>query len=88
MGVLQTSKNQDLLMSVSTNVKYKGKKNGKDPKAYDLEPKENQNYSEGALGSKRKKKFENINCPYCKRGFHHESQCIKKKIDQLYSLLK
>ena len=40
MGVLQTSKNQDLLMSDSTNVKDKGKHKGKDSRAYDLKPKE------------------------------------------------
>ena len=39
MGVLQTSKNQSLLMSNSANVKYKGKHKGKDPKESDSKPK-------------------------------------------------
>ena len=58
MGVFQTSKNQALLMSNSTNAQAKGKHKGKDPKAYDSKPKENQKSFKGALGSKKKKKFE------------------------------
>ena len=54
MGVLQTSKNQALLMSDSTNAKDKGKHKGKEPKASDLKPKENKNSSEGASVSKKR----------------------------------
>ena len=57
VGVLKTSKNQSLLMSDSTNVQDKGKHKGKEPKASDSNPKKNQNSFEGALGSKKKKKF-------------------------------
>ena len=56
MGVLQTSRNQALLMSDSTNVQAKGKHKGKEPKASDSKPKESHNYFERALGSKKKEK--------------------------------
>ena len=49
MGVFQTSKNQALLMSDSNNVKARGKRKGKEPKASDLNPKENEKYFDGAL---------------------------------------
>ena len=88
MGLLQTSKNQDLLMSYSTNMQAKGKHEGKDPKSSDSKPKDNQTSFEGASGSKKKKKFEKTRCPYCTRGFHSKIQCMEKKIDQLSTLLE
>ena len=63
MGVLQNSKNQDILMSNSTNVKDKGKQKGKDPKASYSNPRENEKTFKGASGSKKKKKFEKIRFP-------------------------
>ena len=39
MGVLQTSNNQDILMSKSANVQAKGKHKRKEPKASDSKPK-------------------------------------------------
>ena len=80
MGVIKTSKNQTLLMLDSNNVQYKGKHKGKEPKATDSKPKDNQRSSEGASGSKKKKKFEKTRCPYYMRGFHPKSQCMKKTI--------
>ena len=62
-------------------MKHKGKHKGKDPKAFDSNPKENRNSSEGASGSKRKKIFEKTKCPYCMRGFHPKIQCMKKTLD-------
>ena len=53
-----------------------------------LKPKESQKCSEGALGSKKKKKFEKTKCPYCMRGFHPEIQCMKKNIDQFSYILE
>ena len=88
MGVLQTSKNQALLMSNSNNVYTRGKHKGKDPKSTDSNPKEINKSSEGASGSKKKKKFKKTECPFCIKGFHPESQCMKKQIDQLSRLLK
>ena len=52
MGVIQTSKNQALLIPESKNLQDRGKHKGKEPKATDLKPKENQRSSDGALGSK------------------------------------
>ena len=95
MEVLQTSKNQALLMTNSallmtdsTNAQDKGRHKGKEPKVSDSKPKESQKSSEGALRSKNEKKFEKTKCPYCMRGFHLENQCMKKQIDQLLALLK
>ena len=48
MGVIQTSKNQALLMTDSNNAQARGKHKGKDPKSTNLKPKENQISSDGA----------------------------------------
>ena len=87
MGVIKTSKDQALLVTKSNKAKAKGKSNQKDPKAADPKPKQNQQTSEGASSSK-KKKFENNIFPYCAKGFHHEDNCMKKQINQLSTLLK
>ena len=78
MEVLQTSKNQALLMTESINAQDKGRHKVKDSKSSDSKPKEIHNPFEGASGSKKKKKFENTKCPYCIMGFHPENQCMKK----------
>ena len=88
MGVIQTSKNQALLLANSNNAQERWKHKGKETKNTDLKPKENQQSSGGASGSKKKKKFEKTKCPYCMRGFHPKIQCMKKTIDQLSSLLE
>ena len=88
LGVLQTSKNQALLMTDYTNVQDKGENMRKEPTAFDSKPKESQKSSEGASSSKKKKKFEKTKYPYCMRGFHPESQRMKKQIDQKSSLLE
>ena len=66
----------------------RGKHKGNEPKSFDLNPKESQKSSEGASGSKKKKKFEKTKCSYCMRGFHPEKSCVKKQIDQLSALLE
>ena len=86
MGVLRTSKNQAILVTDSTKEQDKGRPKGKEPKAYDLNPNENQNTSEGDSGSKKKKFFEKKMCPYCMRGFHPEDSCMKKTLNQLKAL--
>ena len=68
----------------SNNAQERGKHKGKETKKTESNPKENQEYSDAASGSKKKK----TKCPYCMRGFHPEIQCMKKKIDQLSTLLK
>ena len=86
MGVLQTSKNQALLVTYSTKAQAKGRNKGKEPKASNSKPKESHKSSEGASGSKKKKKFEKKMCPYCMRVFHPEDSCMKKTLDQLKAL--
>ena len=81
MGVIQTSKYQSLLVIDSTKAQVKVIPKGKDPKAYDSKPKENQKTSEGDSGSKKKKRFEKKMCPYCMRGFHPQDSCMKKTLD-------
>ena len=87
MGVIQTSKNQALLVTDSTKAQAKGTHKGNEPKVSDSNTKENQNTSEGAFGSKKKKKIEKKKCPYCMRGFHLEDSCMRKTLDQLETLL-
>ena len=72
--MIETSKNQALLMTDSNNAQARGKHKGKETKNIDSNPKENQQSSGGASGSKKKKKFRNAKCHYCMRGFHLESQ--------------
>ena len=88
MGVIHTSKNQALLVIDSNSAHERGKHKGKKTKNTDSKPKENQESFDGASGSKKKKKFEKTRCPYCMRGFHPESQCIKKTIKHLSTLLE
>ena len=88
IGVIKTSKYQALLVVDSNKVQDKGKSKGKEHKKTDSKPKENQNNSEGASRSNKKKKFEKKICPYCMRGFHLEDSCMKKRVDQLTTLLK
>ena len=73
MGVIQTSKNQALLVTDSNNAQERGKQKGKETKNIDSNPKDNYQYFSGASGSKKKKKFEKTKCTYCIRGFHLES---------------
>ena len=79
MGVINTSKDQALLVSESSKEQEKGKSKKKEPKLADSNPKQNQQTSEGASESKKKKK----KCPYCMRGFHPEDSCMKKNLDQM-----
>ena len=88
MGVIQTSKNQALFVGDSNNAQERGKHKGKKTKNNDSKPKENQKSSNGASGSKKKKKFEKTLCSYCMRGFHLEISCMKKIIDQMEKFLE
>ena len=87
MGVIQTSKDQSLLVIDSSKVKEQGKSKKKEPKATDLKPKPSQQYFEGALGSK-KKKFEKKLCLYCEKGYHLEEHCMRKQLYEISILLK
>ena len=88
MGVIKTSKDQALIVTDSTKAQAKGESKGKEPKADDSKPREDQNTFEGASSSKKKKKFEKKMCPYSMRGFHPKDSCMKKQVDQLTALLK
>ena len=88
MGVLQTYKNLALLDKYSINAQARGNEKGKETKIIDLKPKENHKSSDGASGSKKNKKFEKSLCSYCMKGFHPESSCMKKTIDQMEKLLE
>ena len=70
MGVIQTSRNQALLVGDSKNAQARGKHKGRETKNIDSKPKENKKYFDGASGSKKKKKFKNTRCTYYMRGFH------------------
>ena len=86
MGVIQTSKYQALLVTDSSKAQEKGKSKKKEPKAADLKPKQNQQTSKGASGSK-KKNFEKQLCPYCEKGYHLEDNCMRKQLDEISTLL-
>ena len=88
MGVIQTSKYQALLVTDSYKVQAKGKSKKKDPKAADSKPKQNQQTSEGAFSSKKKKKFEKKLCPYCEKWYHLEYHFMRKELDEMSTLLK
>ena len=87
IGVIQTSKDQDLLVIDSSKAQEKGKSKKREPKEADSKPKQNQQAFEGASGSK-KRKFGKRLCPYCENGFHLEDRCMRKKLDEMSSLLK
>ena len=73
MGVIKTSKYQALLVTHSTKAQAKGRDKGKKHKTIDSNPKDNHKTSEGASGSKKKKKFKKKLCPYCEKGYHLEA---------------
>ena len=87
MGVIQTSKDQSLLVTDSYKAQEKGKLKKKEPKEADSKPKQNQQTSEGAFVSKNKK-FEKKLCPYCEKQYHLEDRCMRKEIDEMLALLK
>ena len=87
MGVIQTSKDQYILVNNSSKVLAKGKSKNKEPTTDDSKPKPNQQSSEGASSSK-KKKFENKLCLYCEKGYHIEEHCMRKQLDEMSALLK
>ena len=66
MGALKASKNQALLDGDTKNAQYKGRQNWKDKKNTEIKPKEKQNPSDWASGSKKDKhkRFENTKCMY------------------------
>ena len=84
MVEIHTSKNQALFVGDSNNAQERGKHKGKETKNIDSNPKENHKSSDGSSGSRKEK----TRCPYCLRGFHLESHCMKKTLYQLTTLLE
>ena len=82
MGDLKALKNQALLDGETKNAQEKGKQKGNEKKSIDFNPKEKQNPSKGAFGSKKDKhkKFDKAKCSYCKRGNHPKNLCMNKTI--------
>ena len=78
MGVIETSKDQALLITNSSKAQAKGKSKKNEPKVADSKPKQNQQAFERASGSK-KKKFGTTLCPYCEKGYHLEDHCMRKE---------
>ena len=87
MGVIKTSKYQYLPVLDSSKAQAKGRSKNKEPKEADSKPKQNQQASEGAFGS-NKKKFEKKLCQYCENGYYIEEHCMRKKLDEMSALLK
>ena len=87
MGVIQTSKYQSLLVTDSSKAQAMWKSKKKEPKVADSKPKQNQQAFEGASGS-TKKKFEKKLCIYFEKGYHLEEHCMRKKLDEMFALLK
>ena len=70
MGALKASKNQDLLAGETKNAQAKVKNKGKEKKNTDFKPKEKQNPSEGASGSKKTstKSLTRLSCHIAREG--------------------
>ena len=78
---------QALLVIDSFNAQAKGKSKKKEPKAANSKTRANQEASEAASVFK-KKKFEKKLCMYCEKGYHLEEHCMRRKLDEMSSLLK
>ena len=92
MGIIRSSKYQALFSSGPKYPKGKGKKNQKSK--FDApKPKEKYQQQEESFGSKKHKNKGNHGkekgkCSYYGKGFHPEHYCMKKKLDEVTSLLE
>ena len=94
MGIIRYSHDQALHVSGPKDLKGKGK-HQKNPKTKFDAPNprvEYQQHDESSSSRKNKGKGhhgkEKVKCSYCGKGFHHEHACMKKKIDEMTSLLE
>ena len=74
-------------------MKGKGKQKNQKAKFDAPKPKEKNQQQEDSFGSKKHKNKgnqgkEKIKCSYCRKGFHPEHACMKKKLDEMNSLLE
>ena len=67
MGVIKTSKDQDILVSDSSKVQAKGKSKKKEPKVADLNPKKNSKLLKGPPALRRRS-LKRSYVPIVKRG--------------------
>ena len=93
MGIIWSSHDQSLYVSRPKDLKGKGKQQ-KNPKTKFKAPNpkvENQQHEEPSDSNKNKGKGhhgkEKVKCSYCRKGFHPEHACMKKKLDGANSLL-
>ena len=82
MGIIRSSRDQELVAGGPKVENDKGKQEDESPVQKE--------HSKGILGLKRSKnngKGKTL-CSYCGRGFHPESTCIRRTIDEMALLLK
>ena len=82
MGIIQSSKDQDLVARGDKVANDKGKQRDEFPVKKEQ--------SKGPSGSKRSKKNGKgkVLCSYYGRGFHSESSCMRRQLDEMALLLK
>ena len=71
----------------------KGKKNNQKTKFDSPKPKEKHQQLHEPLGSRKNKHKgkegkEKVKCSYCGKGFHSESSCMKRQLDEMTLLLE
>ena len=82
MSTIKTSKDQDLALGVSKS--SKGKKKDRDSKQPEKKKQDKPKISDGGSNLyKDKKGKENTKCTYFHKGWHLESECMKKTIDMM-----
>ena len=89
MGTIKTSKDQALAAWVSNL--SKGKKKDRDSKQPEKKKQDKPNIHDGGSNrckDKDKMGKENTKCTYCHKGWHLESECMKKTIDMMVQLLE
>ena len=82
MGIIQSSRDQALVVGGPKGENDKGKKRDKS-----LVKKEQSNEPSGSKRSKKNGKGK-VLYSYCGRGFHSESSCMRRQIDEMTLLLK
>ena len=82
MGIIQSSKDQALVAGGPKVANEKGKQKDESP----IE-KEQSKEPSGSKRSKNNGKGKTL-CSYCGRGFHPESSCMRRTIDEMALILK
>ena len=82
MGIIRSSRDQALVAGGPKVANHKGKNKDKSPVK-----KEQSNEPSSSKRSKKNGKGKTL-CSYCGRGFHPDSCCMKRQIDEMTLLLK